>query len=123
MFGRKKKLKAEIDENGRVYFWKNDADGFSQQDLMIVLTSAVFFGGIGIGLIISGLGMFLGFELPDKYIDLIRILDIPVSVILGGLFAGKIATTVVNRKSNESTEQEQKVYIGEENIYREDDIV
>lgn len=123
MFGRKKKkIKAEIDENGRIYFWKNDSDGFSQQDLMIILTSIVFFGGIGIGLVITGMGMFLGFELPDKYIDLIRVLDLPVTTIIGGLFAGKIATTVVNRKSNNNTEQEQKVYMGEENN-KEEDIV
>lgn len=98
MFKKKKKVKAEIDENGQVYFWKNDSDGFSEKDLMVILTSIVFFGGIGVGLLIIVLGMFLNFELPDKYIELLNVMDAPIGIILGGLFTVKTAQTIVQRR-------------------------
>ena len=123
MFGRKrKKIKAEIDENGRVYFWKNDSDGFSQQDLIIILMSMVLFGGIGIGLFVVILGMFLGFELSSTYIELIKVLDLPFMTVVGGIFTVKTASTIVNRKSDDINESESKVYIGEDN-YKGDDIL
>ena len=123
MFGRKrKKIKAEIDENGRVYFWKNDSDGFSQQDLIIILMSMVLFGGIGIGLFVVILGMFLGFELSPTYIELIKVLDLPFMTVIGGIFTVKTASTIVNRKSDGVNESESKVYIGEDN-YEGDDIL
>ena len=123
MFGRKKKLKAEIDDDGRIYFWKNDADGFSQQDFIIILMSTVLFGGIGLGLVVVILGMFLGFELSSTYIDLIRVLDIPFATVIAGIFTVKTASTIVNRRSGGNSDSETKVYIGEENNHREDDIV
>lgn len=123
MFGRKKKLKAEIDDDGRIYFWKNDADGFSQQDFIIILMSTVLFGGIGVGLVVVILGMFLGFELSSTYIDLIRVLDIPFATVIAGIFTVKTASTIVNRRSGGNSDSETKVYIGEENNHREDDIV
>lgn len=122
MIGKnKKKVKAEIDEHGRIYFWKNDSDGFSQQDFIIVLMSVVLFCGIGFGLIAVVLGMFLGFELSPTYIDLIRILDMPFITVIGGIFTVKTASTIVNRKSDTSSDNETKVFIGEENEIKGDD--
>lgn len=116
MLGRKrKKIKAEIDENGRVYFWKNDSDGFSQQDFIIILMSSTLFFGIGIGLFVVILGMFLGFELSPTYIELIKVLDLPFMTVIGGIFTVKTASTIVNRKSDGINGSESKVYIGEEN--------
>ena len=113
---KKKKLKAEIDENGQVYFWKNDGDGFSEKDLMVILTSVVFFGGTGLGLIVTVMGMFMGFELPDRYVELLDIINNPIAIILGGLFTVKTAQTIVQRKPNKDTNSETTQSGSEEDI-------
>lgn len=120
MLGRKKKMKAEIDKDGQIYFWKNDADGLSQQDFIIIFMSSILFGGIGIGLFIVILGMFFGFELSNTYIELIRVLDMPFATVIAGIFTVKTASTIVNRKSTDNSEQETKVYLGENNTSEEE---
>lgn len=103
---RKKKIKAEIDDQGRVYFWKNDKDGLSQQDFIIVLMSIALFGGIIIGLLVTIIGMFFGFDLPETYINLIRVLDIPFATVIAGIFTVKTASTIVNKESKQEPEKE-----------------
>lgn len=70
--------------------------------------SAVLFGGIGLGLIIVIIGMFLGFELSATYIDLIRVLDIPFATVIAGIFTVKTASAIVNRKSDRHTENDEE---------------
>ncbi|WPK11827.1 hypothetical protein R6U77_18335 [Lysinibacillus louembei] len=94
-------------KNRRIYFWKNDADGLSQQDFIVLLMSAVLFGGIGFGLIIVIIGMFLGFELSTTYIDLIRVLDIPFATVIAGIFTVKTASAIVNRKMARNAENDE----------------
>ncbi|MEC1179210.1 hypothetical protein P9B03_12005 [Metasolibacillus meyeri] len=110
----KQKMKAPVDKNGRIYFWKNDTDGLSQQDFIVILMSAVLFGGIGIGLVVVIVGMFLGFELSATYIQLIRVLDIPFATVVAGIFTVKTASAIVNRKSDDDMKDE-KIYTNIEN--------
>lgn len=69
--------------------------------------SAVLFGGIGFGLIIVIIGMFLGFELSTTYIDLIRVLDIPFATVIAGIFTVKTASAIVNRKMARNAENDE----------------
>lgn len=94
-------------KNAHIYFWKNDTDGLSQQDFIVLLMSAVLFGGIGLGLIIVIIGMFLGFELSATYIDLIRVLDIPFATVIAGIFTVKTASAIVNRKIAGNAENDE----------------
>lgn len=113
---KKKRVKAEIDSKGRIYFWKNDEDGLSQQDFIVILMSIVLFGGIGIGLI----AILLGMTLPASYIELIKVLDIPFATVIGGIFTVKTTDAIVNRNKKKE-EDDEKVYIEiEENKDREE---
>lgn len=113
MFGKKKKLKGEIKEDGSVVFYKNDPDGLTAQDAVVVASLITFFGGIAVGLIVTLVGMFTGYELPDKYIELIKTMDLTMSVVLGGLFANKAVQSYVNskprKKKEEVTEEESDI--------------
>ena len=101
----KKKVKAEIDKDGKLTFL-TDEDGVSERDYLILITSIVFFGGIAIGLFTTLLGMFMGFELPDKYIQLVEAMDTVIITIVGGLFTVKATQTLVNRKPNNNSDNE-----------------
>lgn len=103
---KKSKIQGEIDENGRVVFWKNDKDGLTAQDSVVIASGIVFFGGIAIGLFITILGMFTGHELPDKFIDLIKTMDLTMSVVLGGLFAHKTAQSYFERDNKKEKKQD-----------------
>lgn len=94
---KKKNIKASVDDDGNLHFWE---DGVNERDWLILLTSIVFFGGIFIGLILTIVGMFMGFELPDKYLQLIEAMDVVIVTIVGGLFTVKATQTIANRKTN-----------------------
>lgn len=108
MFRKKNKVIGEIQDDGRVVFWKNDKDGLTAQDAVVLASIGVFFGGIAIGLIITVIGMFTGYELPDKYIDLILTMDLTMSVVLGGLFAHKTAQSYFERDNSKKEDLKDK---------------
>lgn len=112
----KKNVKAKIDDKGRVTFL-TDEDGVSEKDYLIILTSLIFFGGIGVGLIYSLIGTIFGLELPDKYIELIKVMDIPLGIILGGVFTVKTAQTIVSRRTDGNSENETVLEVNKEDIY------
>lgn len=97
----KKKVKATIDENGVLEFIK---DGVDEREYLILITSSVFFGGVALGLIVTLIGMFVGYELPSRYLELIGTMDIPLSVILGGIFTVKTAQVISKKKENKKEE-------------------
>lgn len=109
----KKVVKAEIDKKGVLTFLE-DEDGVTERDWVILLTSTVFFGGIAIGMFVVILGMFFGFTLPPQYIELIKTMDAPIGIILGGLFAVKgVQTWSEGRKPEKKKEDE---YIMEDDL-------
>lgn len=108
----KKVVKAEIDKKGVLTFLE-DEDGVTERDWVILLTSSVFFGGIAIGMIVVILGMFFGFTLPPQYIELIKTMDAPIGIILGGLFAVKGVQTW---SENRGTKKEEREYIEEDDL-------
>lgn len=109
---RKKKVKVEVDEKGFLTFLK-DKDGVSERDYLLLVTSSVFFGGIAIGLIVTIVGMFFGFELPDVYIELIKTMDIVVTTIVGGIFAVKATQTYMDKKNRNYDDEENN---GEDDV-------
>lgn len=102
---KKSEVKAKIDKHGIVTFL-NDSDGVTERDWLILLTSVVFFGGIGLGLFVILTGMFFSFDLPPIYIDLIQTMSAPIGVILGGLFAVKGVQTWKDGKKESYNEED-----------------
>ena len=96
---KKKNIKASVDDDGNLHFWE---DGINERDWLVLLTSAVFFGSIFIGVTISILSMFMDIELPPVYIELIKTMDIPITTIVGGIFANKVAQTIVTKKDTDN---------------------
>lgn len=104
---RKKKMKVELDDKGNILSFVED--GVDEREYLIIITSFVFFGGVALGLLITLIGMFIGYDLPPQYLELIGVMSSPLMVILGGIFTVKTAQVITDKKK-ESKKEESDVY-------------
>ena len=77
-----RKRKAKIDKDGYVHFL-NDKDGLSSRDYLLIISTAVFFGFITIGLVM----LLFNQRIDPMYIELLGMVDAPLMTIVAGIMS------------------------------------
>lgn len=98
-----RKVKAEIDKDGRIHFL-NDSDGFSSKDYLLLISTLVFFGFITTGLVM----VLTNKALDPMYIELLKMLDAPLMTIIAGVMSVNGIQIYANSKKKEEKKEEVK---------------
>jgi len=82
----------------------NDKDGISAKDYLLIISTAVFFGFVIIGLILA-LG---NVSISDNYMELLNLTAEPLMVIVGGIMGVQAVEVFANRNRKETVVDVEK---------------